>query len=100
MVALTNQESSVSTSSREESAHGDYKRTEQSKGETLHWLKSTNPDMGKMKVFTCLKSLYGVESLQFRLNSESYCSLLNDIVWRLSPELVHTIEKYHGYLNF
>lgn len=28
MVALANQESSVSTSSREESAYGDYKRTE------------------------------------------------------------------------
>lgn len=60
MVALTNQESSVSTSSREESAYGDYKRTKHAKGETLHWLKSTNPDKGKMNVFLIVWSLYMV----------------------------------------
>lgn len=34
MVALTNQESSVSTSSREESGYGDYKRTEREEKQT------------------------------------------------------------------
>lgn len=45
----------MSTSSREESAYGDYKRTEteqkQAGGETLRRLNSTNPDKGKMNVF-------------------------------------------------
>lgn len=45
----------MSTSSREGSAYGDYKRTEieqkQIEGETLRQLKSTNPDTNKMNVF-------------------------------------------------
>lgn len=62
MVALTNQESNVSTSTREESAYGDYKRTEtepkQAEGETLHRFKSTNPDKGKMNMFLIVRNLY------------------------------------------
>lgn len=50
----------MSTSSRGESAYGDYKRTEteqkQAEGETPS-IKSTNPDKGKMNVFLIIWNL-------------------------------------------
>lgn len=80
MVAFENQESSMSTSSREKSVYGDYKRTERvqkrDRGRNYPSGKVYKPREGSNEsiFFNCLKSPYGVKSIQF--HSESKLSKL------------------------